>query len=84
MPTISIVQGVRIIMYLRGKEHEPPHVHAIYQDFEAPFDISTGEVMAGAFPEKQKKIVKHFILLNSKELEEMWETEQYKILPPVS
>lgn len=83
MPTIVTFQGIRIIMRLRGKEHEPPHVHAFYQDFEAPFEIATGEIMAGAFPTKQAILVKHFILQNQEELEEMWETEQYKKIPPI-
>ena len=26
-------------MYLRNKEYQPPHVHAITQDFDAPFLI---------------------------------------------
>lgn len=83
MPTISTFQGIRIVMYLRGREHAPPHVHAFYQDFEAPFAIATGDILSGAFPDKQKSLIKRFILQNQKELEEMWETGQYKKLPPV-
>ena len=83
MPTVSSFQGIRIVMRLRGKEHAPPPVHAFYQDFEAPFEIATGEIMASAFPEKQAAFVKHFILHYRQELEEMWETEQYKKLPPI-
>ena len=39
--------------------------------------------MDGDFPPKAKTMVKEFILKYQKELEEMWETEQYKKLPPV-
>lgn len=45
-------------MYLRNNEHNPPHVHAITQDFDAPFLISTGEIMEGVFPAKAKELVK--------------------------
>lgn len=67
-------------MYLRNKEHNPPHIHAITQDFDAPFLIATGEIMEGEFPPKAKALVKEFILKYQKELNQMWETEQY-IMP---
>jgi len=57
MPTISIFHGIMIVMYLRDKEHNPPHIHAITQDFDAPFDIETGEMMEGFFPPRAKSLV---------------------------
>ena len=83
MPTISCFYGIIIVMYLRNKEHNPPHVHAITQDFDAPFLIADGEIMEGEFPAKAKALVKEFIFKNQKELEEMWETERYWKLPPL-
>ena len=70
-------------MYLRDKEHNPPHVHAITQDFDAPFLIENGEIMDGFFPAKAKGLVKQFINKYRNELEEMWETEIYRKLPPI-
>ena len=84
MPTISNFYGITIVMYLRNKEHNPPHIHAITQDFDAPFLIETGELMEGDFPPKATALVKEFIEKNREHLEEMWETEQYKKLPPLS
>lgn len=49
-------------MYLRNKEHNPPHIHAITQDFDAPFLIATGELMEGEFPAKAQAMVKEFVL----------------------
>jgi hypothetical protein len=83
MPTICHFYGIIIVMYLRNKEHDPPHIHAITQDFDAPFLIQTGEIMEGFFPPKAKTMVKEFIMQNQKELLEMWETETYKKLPPI-
>ena len=54
MPTISHFYGIIIVMYLRNKEHNPPHIHAITQDFDAPFLIETAEIMEGEFPTKGK------------------------------
>ncbi len=84
MPTISFFYGIIIVMYFRNKEHNPPHIHAITQDFDAPFLIETGELMEGEFPNKAKAMVKEFILKYRNELEEMWETEKYKKLPPLN
>ena len=83
VPTISCFYGIIIVMYLRGKEHNPPHIHAVMQDYTAPFLISTGEIAEGEFPPKAKTLVKEFILLYQKELEEMWETGQFRKLPPI-
>ena len=79
----AIFYGIIIVMYLRNKEHNPPHVHAITQDFDAPFLIETGEIMEGEFPPKAKAMVKEFILKFQNELNQMWETEKYVKLPPL-
>ena len=83
MPTISCFYGIIIIMNLRNKEHNPPHIHAVTNDFAAPFRLSTGEIMDGEFPPKAKAMVKEFILKYQNELLEMWETEKYVKLPPL-
>jgi len=70
-------------MYLRDKEHAPPHIHAITQDYDAPFLIETGELIAGYFPAKAKSLVKEFVLLNQSELKEMWDKGEYRKLPPL-
>lgn len=84
MPTISCFYGIIIVMYLRNKEHNPPHIHAITQDFDAPFLISNGELIEGYFPTKAKVLVKEFILKNQEELMDMWENERYYKLPPLT
>jgi len=83
MPTICNFNGIIIVMYLRDKEHNPQHIHAVTQEYAAPFLIETGEIIEGDFPPKQEALVKQFILKYKKELEEMWETEKYVKLPPI-
>ena len=82
MPTISHFYGIIIVMYLRNKEHNPPHIHAITNDFAAPLLISNGEIIEGEFP--AKTMVKEFVLKYQNELLEMWETEKYVKLPPLN
>ena len=83
MPTIAHFYGIIIVMYLRDKEHNPPHVHAITQEYDAPFSLKTGELIEGEFPKKAASMVKEFILINQKELEDMWESGVYRKLPPL-
>lgn len=47
MPTISVFYGIIIMMYLRDKEHNPPHIHAFYGNDAATFYISNGELFEG-------------------------------------
>lgn len=83
MPTISSFYGIIITMHLTKKEHNPPHIHAITQEYDTPFRISDAEMMEGYLPPKAKAMVKEFIETNRKELEEMWETGIYRKLPPI-
>ena len=72
MPTISIFYGIAITMRQREKEHNPPHIHARYGEFQASFYISNGEIMNGAFPARACDMVKEFILQHQNELMAMW------------
>ena len=45
MPTIAWFYGIAIRMYV--KDHPPPHVHAIYGEYEAFVAIDTGESTSG-------------------------------------
>ena len=80
MPTISTFYGIIIMMHLKDKEHNPPHVHAFYGERAATFFISDGEIYEGDFPNRAKKMVKEFILKNKEALLEMWETGKYSKL----
>ena len=83
MPTISSFYGITIVMHLRDKEHNPPHIHAVMQECSAVFRIKDGEMMEGYLPPRGMYMVKDFIELNRAELEEMWETGIYRKLPPL-
>lgn len=37
MPTLSMFYGIIIRMYYAPKEHNPPHIHAYYQNHRAKF-----------------------------------------------
>ena len=68
-------------MYLGKKEHNPPHIHAIYQKDKAIFNIVTGEKMEGTIPNDKEKLVSAWIVLHKDELLADWELAQYGELP---
>ena len=63
-------------MYLGKKEHNPPHIHAIYQNNKAIFDINTAEKTEGELPKDKEKLVSAWIVLHKDDLLADWELAQ--------
>lgn len=83
MPVLSRFYGIIIRMYFLQKEHNPPHIHAIYGDDMAAVTISDGKVLEGGLPKKALEMVKEWISLNKEELLDIWETQDFRQLPPL-
>ena len=47
MLEISRFYGIVVKIYLIGKEHNPPHVHFLYGERMAAYDIQTLTMMEG-------------------------------------
>ncbi len=83
-PTLSMFYGIIIRMF-NNNEHNPPHFHAQYQNFNAVFDMD-GELIKGEMPKKQIKLISAWAEIHRDELLANWElaiTDQplYKIDP---
>lgn len=76
MPTLSIFYGIAIRMFCAPKEHNPPHIHAFYQGYDAIFSIINGELVEGEFPNKQRKFVEAWIEIHKESLLVDWEIAQ--------
>lgn len=83
MPVLSRFYGIVIRMYFLQKEHNPPHIHAIYGDDMAAITIADGTVLEGALPYKALELVREWISLHRDELLAIWETQDFKHLPPL-
>ena len=83
MPGISRFYGIVIKMYLRQKEHNPPHLHAFYGDYVGLFSLEEGEMYEGDIPVKEQKLIKNFILHYKEQLYDMWRTQNFYLLPPI-
>jgi predicted FMN-binding regulatory protein PaiB len=81
MPTISMFFGIIIRMYFAPKEHNPPHIHAYYQDYTATFDIENSELIQGNMPSKQIKLLVAWIEIHREELMANWKLCQNQEKP---
>ena len=75
MPSIHVLFGIVISMNFVDGEHNPPHVHARYGDYNATYNIKTGKLIDGYMPLKQNKHMKGFLSTYKETLLEMWETQ---------
>ena len=73
--------GIIIRMYCSPGEHNPPHIHAYYQDHKAIIDIHTCEVSEGKLPSKQTKLVLAWTEIHQEELLADWELASKGELP---
>jgi hypothetical protein len=58
MPTIAIVEGVKIMVF--ANDHSPPHFHAKYAEFEALISIATGDILEGSLPPAKLRLVREW------------------------
>ncbi len=84
MPEISRFLGIVIALFYR--DHEPPHFHAYYGEYEITVDIRNG-VVSGTFPRRALRHVLEWPELHKKALLEDWqlacEHRTLKRIPPL-
>lgn len=69
MPEISRFYGIVIRMFY--DDHNPPHFHVEYQDFEAIIEIESG-IIKGEMPRRALKLIYDWLDLHKDELNENW------------
>lgn len=83
MPVLSKFYGIIIRMYFLQSEHNPPHIHAIYGEHVAAIEIDSKRVLEGSLPPKAMALVVEWMTIHQTELMEIWETQDFKHLPPL-
>ena len=83
MPVISRFYGIIVKIYFLQREHNPPHIHAIYGEYMGAIDIQTLEVIEGDLPTKALSLVREWMEPNKAALLEIWNTQNFKQLPPL-
>jgi hypothetical protein len=70
MPEISKFYGIIIYMYI--DDHNPPHFHVWYDDYQAEITIKEG-IVRGEMPRRALRLVFEWLDLHRDELMENWE-----------
>ena len=79
MPTIAIVDGVKILMFYN--DHTPPHFHAILANDEALVALGTLDVIRGALPSAKMRRVMIWARAHQNELAVNWNKCQDSEMP---
>ncbi len=85
MPEISRFLGIVIYMYFN--EHNPPHFHAEYNDFQASINIATLGLLEGKLPARVMSLVVEWAQEHQDDLLDNWnsikETGSYHKIDPL-
>ena len=77
MPELSRFFGIIIRMFAEvGSPHHVAHFHAYYQDEVGIFGIDPVEMLAGALPARQRRLVEAWAELHQAELRADWQRLQ--------
>jgi hypothetical protein len=84
MPELSRFLGIVIAMYFN--DHNPPHFHALYNEYDAEIDMKNLSVLEGKLPARILGLVIEWAELHRDELTENWNLmqatgEYHKIQP---
>lgn len=71
MPCIKIIDGIKVYLYAR--DHNPPHFHVIFVEFEELIIIKTLATYSGEIPVKQRKKIIKWAEQNQSYLLKQWE-----------
>ncbi len=83
MPAIAIFYGIIIKMFFGQREHNPPHLHAIYGEYEGRFDFRSMNMFEGDLPGRAVKLVQEWMALHQADLLAMWNSKNIYKLPPL-
>ena len=79
MPVVARFYGILIKMYFR--EHGVPHFHALYGEYNGVFDILALEMIEGDLPARATRLVKEWAGQYRRDLQHMWDTQEFRQLP---
>ncbi len=83
MPEISRFLGIVIGMFYR--DHNPPHFHAYYGEYEIAIAIHDGAVLWGSLPRRALGHVQEWRTSHISELEDDWQRARaHQALRPIA
>jgi hypothetical protein len=70
MPTIAVVNGVKVMIFPR--DHLPPHLHCRFAEFEILLSIATGKILEGSMPPAKLKSLTAWLDAHRAEVSYIW------------
>lgn len=70
MPTIDTIAGIKFNIYFN--DHLPPHIHALYNDYEVLLAIETTAILRGSLPIRQLTRARSWLIDNRDEALEIF------------
>lgn len=62
-----------ISIYVQFMDHNPPHIHAIYNAYKASYEIASGQIIAGKMSKRADKLIREWVGLRQAELKAVWD-----------
>jgi hypothetical protein len=81
MPEVARFYGIIIKVFFG--DHPPPHFHAVYGEYNALISIESLEIIEGDLPKRAQKLVMDWASLYQQDLLKMWESQEFRKLPPL-
>jgi hypothetical protein len=74
MPTLAVVDGMRIVMY--WNDHPPAHFHVLIAENRAVFEIGPLRLMSGRLPKAKVARIQDWAKARTAELMRAWDRVQ--------
>ena len=74
MPELSRFLGISIAMYFN--DHNPPHFHAIYNEYDIEIEIKNLTILEGKLPARILGLIIEWAELSKTELLDNWDSLQ--------
>lgn len=81
IPEITRFYGIVIKVFFG--DHPPPHFHALYSEYNALVSIELLEIIEGDLPSRAQKLVLEWATLYQQDLLQMWNSQEFRKLPPL-
>jgi hypothetical protein len=70
MPCIKIIDGIKVYIY--GRDHNPPHFHIIFAEYEELIVIKSLESYSGYMPSKHRRKIIQWAQENHEYILRQW------------
>jgi hypothetical protein len=83
MPELARFYGLVVKMYFQQSEHNPPHIHVIYGEYVGVLELATARMIEGDLPQKALALAQEWMREHLKELQEIWDTQEFRAVEPL-